>query len=176
MTKKLGIGIALAAAMRQKAGSALHQDVMDAMLLSNQQAAACCFAHGAIAMTDITGFGLARHAQNLLQRFPETLGLRLSLSALPIFEGIEAFIRSDIRSSLFEKNKQAGLVIPTPSARTDWRLNLLFDPQTSGGVLAILPATKAKQAIAEIAHAQNDAHPAIIGGLSVDTTGIIVES
>ena len=176
MTKKLGIGTALAASMRQKAGSALHQQVIDAMLLSNQYAAECFFAHGAIAMTDITGFGLARHTQNLLQRFVETFGLRLSLSALPIFDGIEALIKSDIRSSLFDKNRQAGMVTPAPSLGTDWRLNLLFDPQTSGGVLALLPEASAEQAFAEIARTQPDAHPAIIGTLTADATGIIVEA
>lgn len=176
MTKQLGIGIALAASMRQKAGSALHQEVIDAMLLSNQQATDQLFAHGAIAMTDITGFGLARHTHNLISRLPDALGVRISLSDLPVFDGLEALVKSGIRSSLFEKNKQAGGVSPTPSADQDWRLNLLFDPQTSGGVLALLPAASADQAIAALTQAQPAAHPAIIGTLTADATGIIVES
>ena len=177
MTKKLGIGTALAALMRQKAGAALHQEVIDAMLLSNQHAAECFFAHGAIAMTDITGFGLARHTQNLLSRLPDTLGARLSLSALSSFDGIEAVINAGIRSSLFDKNRQAGIVTPAPSlSGKEWRLNLLFDPQTSGGVLALIPAASANQAMAEIQKIQPAAHPAIIGTLTADATGIIVES
>ena len=175
MTKKLGIGMALAAHARQQASAQLYQDVLDTMLISNQQAASCLFEAGAIAITDITGFGLARHATNLLNRLNAPFGLRITLGALPVFDELEALVASGLRSSLHDKNKQAGLVMGAPKALGDWRSHLLHDPQTSGGVLALIPADKAAAAIAKISEQSRNAHPAIIGISDKQATGLLVE-
>lgn len=124
-------------------------------------------------MTDITGFGLARHTQNLLGRCGDKSGVRLSLAALPVFDGIEAVLQSGVRSSLYSKNKEAAFVIPSPLASQDWRYPLLFDPQTSGGVLAIVPKDEADKALKELKKVNVTA--AVIGDLITDANGLLVE-
>ena len=175
MTKKLGIGIALAAHARQQASAYLYQEIVEVMRLSNQQAAAHLFDAGAIAMTDITGFGLARHTDNLLSRLDAPFGLRLKLGNLPVFEKLEGLVASGLRSSLHEKNKQAGIIMGTPQALADWRLHLMHDPQTSGGVLALIPADKAAKALAEINAQSKHACPAIIAVSDKQAAGLLVE-
>ncbi len=175
MTKELGIGTALAAHMRQKLSSNIYDRTLRAMMLSNQLAAQSFFEAGAIAMTDITGFGLARHAQNLTARLGRDLSFRLSLSSLSVMAELAGVIEAGLRSSIYEKNREAGLVTASPSAAKDWRLPLLFDPQTSGGVLAILPADRAPQAIAKVAAMQPHAFPSIIGTLETGNAALLVE-
>ena len=173
MTKRLGIGAGLAAHMRQKISAPLYQAIIDDMLLSNAKAAEILFSSGTIAMTDITGFGLARHTQNLLTRCGDKSGVRLSLAALPVFDGIKAVLQSGVRSSLYNKNKEAAFVIPSPLASQDWRYPLLFDPQTSGGVLAILPKDKADKALKELK--KENVTATVIGDVITDANGLLVE-
>ena len=75
-TKALGTGMGLAAHMRQKLNANAYNALLQTMLLSNQYAAQVCFEAGAVAVTDITGFGLARHANNLLQRHKDDMAIR----------------------------------------------------------------------------------------------------
>ena len=173
MTKRLGIGVALAAHMRQQIAADFYQAVVDDMLQSNAKAAEILFAAQTIAMTDITGFGLARHTQNLLRRCNKGWGARISLSTLPIFAGLEPILRTGVRSSLYQKNKEAGLALPSPSAAQDWRYPLLFDPQTSGGVLAILPQDEAEKAL--IALQKEHICARVIGSVTTDSQSLLVE-
>ncbi|MGC6536115.1 MAG: selenide, water dikinase SelD [Candidatus Puniceispirillaceae bacterium] len=171
MTKRLGIGIGLAAIMRQQKDANLYRALIAEMLISNQQAAALLFQSEAIAMTDITGFGLARHSQNLTNK----LGfgsLAIQLSKLAYFDGIDDIIRNGLRSSIHNQNQQAASFAHfTPSAAHDWRQALLFDPQTSGGVCAIIPADKADSCLSALSH-----HSArIIGAFRPDGSDLLIE-
>ncbi|MGC6517962.1 MAG: selenide, water dikinase SelD [Candidatus Puniceispirillaceae bacterium] len=176
MTKRLGTGMALAAHMRQSYPSYAYQVLVETMLLSNQKAAEAMFAAGAIAMTDITGFGLARHCQNVITRFDNQFGITINLSSLPLLPAIEDICRSDLRSSAHENNKRASSIIMTNEACSDWRQAMLFDPQTSGGVLALIPADKADTCMSEITAREPQSCPCVIGHVVKDNKAIIIES
>ena len=175
-TKGLGTGIALAAYQRQILSSQSYDETIKTMLLSNQLAATACFHAGAIAMTDITGFGLARHVQNLLDRFDKTLSVRLTLSALPVISHLHNLLAMNLKSSSFANNQMAVSLHATAAAAKDDRFGLLFDPQTSGGILALVPQNKAE----ELTKALNQLSPvmkaSIIGHLSSDNAGLLIES
>ena len=171
-TKKLGIGIALAAHMRQKLSAKAYDDICQEMLISNQKAASACFHAGAIAITDITGFGLARHLMNLFASLPSSVGCQISLSQLACFDETEQLVKYNIESSSYAQNKVAShMVIPTPRAANDWRMNLLFDPQTSGGICAIIKTDKADSLIDEL----SPYSARKIGVLRPDNNGLLVE-
>lgn len=154
LTRPIGSGVMLAAEMESAAPGDKVQSALNIMATSQSDAAAR-LATVAHAMTDVTGFGLAGH----LSRMAKTSGLaaEVTLSEVPIYEGAEALAASGIRSSVWEENQKAQPVDTPKSARAD----LLFDPQTAGGLLAALPPDDASKALNDIRAMGHDA--AIIG-------------
>ena len=109
---------------------------------------------GVFAATDITGFGLARHAQNLSLRLGAS-GCRLDLSSLPLLDGALALLSSGIRSSLHEQNRaavqiDAGDTNSGSTKQFDAHIETLFDPQTSGGLLGVFPRDAANRLVANL--------------------------
>ena len=175
-TKGLGTGVALAAYQRQLLPSHAYDDTMQTMLLSNQQAAEACFHAGTIAMTDITGFGIARHAQNLIDRLGYNIGIRVLLGALPLISHIEPLLETGLKSSSFTNNQMAVELHATPTASRQPRFGLLFDPQTSGGVLAIVPKCNAEELLTSLNQLSPFMRASIIGQITSDNTGLMIES
>ena len=87
------------------------------------------------AVTDVTGFGLAGHMLNILDA--SEAGAVLNVSEVPLLSGAEALAETGVRSTLWPENaKQSARVEHSHDARAD----ILFDPQTCGGLLATVPA------------------------------------
>ncbi len=130
LTKPLGTGVILAAEMR---GLAAGGDVLACWqaMQTSQGEAARALAH-AHAMTDVTGFGLAGHLANICAA--SGVGADLSLDAIALLPGAEALAAQGVRSTLWPQNRAAlRTQIQAPDTP---RADLLFDPQTSGGLLA----------------------------------------
>jgi selenide,water dikinase len=161
LTKPLGAGVLLAAEMQ---GKAAGEDVaaLWAAMVQPQGAAAAILA-GAHAMTDVTGFGLAGHLMGMLDA--AGVGAALDLGALPLHPGAEALAARGIRSTLFDQNRQA--VADRIAAPEGARADLLFDPQTCGGLLAAVPGDQAERRVAELREA-GFAEAAIIGRITDD--------
>jgi selenide,water dikinase len=138
LTKPIGTGVILAAEMACKAdgrdviaayGSMTRMPIPDAARL-----------RGAHAMTDVTGFGLAGHLLAICDA--SGCGAALTLADIPVLPGAEALAARGLRSSLFASNHaDAG---PRVSGGTGPRADLLFDPQTAGGLLAAVEAAEAE--------------------------------
>jgi selenide,water dikinase len=142
LTKPLGIGVLFAAHMRLQAKAAWIDAALDSMLLSNRTAASILRDHGATACTDVTGFGLAGHLLEMLH--PAGLGAEIDLTALPALPGALDCLRRGFASSLAPANRRAlSAISGAETFLADERLALLFDPQTSGGLLAGVPADRA---------------------------------
>ena len=139
------------------------------MMATGNAAAAGILAPHRPPMTDVTGFGLGRHAMNLAERCGMA-GVAINLASLPLLPGAASLIEAGHRSSLHEQNRDSvRLSQPTaPSPVAD----ILFDPQTSGGLLAAVPARVATDILASMRSA--GLHPALIGRLT-DTPGITLD-
>ncbi|MCB1333302.1 MAG: selenide, water dikinase SelD [Roseivivax sp.] len=136
LTKPIGTGVILAAEM---AGRADGADVAAAWRSMGQgQAAAAAILSGAHAMTDVTGFGLAGHAQGIAEA--SGVDIALDLAAVPVLDGAEALSAAGTASSLFEDNRMLAPLVPDSG-----RAALLFDPQTAGGLLAAVPGDVASE-------------------------------
>ena len=85
-------------------------------------------------MTDVTGFGLARHAMNLAERC-KLKGVVIDIDALPILDGASTLISDGQRSSLHGQNR-AAIRIDAGGGPMPPNTEIIFDPQTSGGLLA----------------------------------------
>ena len=154
LTKALGTGALFAADMRGEARAAWISAAIDSMLRSNGPAADAAHAAGAVACTDITGFGLAGHLLEMLRA--STLDAELSLGALPVLPGAAGLMARGIESTMAPANRTAGARFVASSDT-----GLLYDPQTSGGLLIGIAADKADALLAAL---RRDApHAAIIG-------------
>lgn len=147
LTKPLGTGVILAAEM---SGSAAGEVVAAAwqIMQTSQGAAAAVLAEVARAMTDVTGFGLAGHLAEMLGTEP--LGATLDLMAVPLMDGAEALAGAGVRSSLFDANRALDRLAEVPQTA---RADLLFDPQTCGGLLAAVPGPDVAGVLARLAAA-----------------------
>jgi selenide,water dikinase len=161
LTKALGTGTLFAADMRLKARGHWIDSAIQSMLLSNQAATPILRQHGATACTDVTGFGLLGHLLELARASQITM--HLNLDALPILNGAVTTTQQGILSSLHPQNLQTAHTIPTPEhIRRHPHFPLLFDPQTSGGLLAAVPAIHTSDCLTEL-HAAGYADAVAIG-------------
>jgi selenide,water dikinase len=174
LTRPLGTGILFAAAMRAKARAPWVEAALAAMRQSNRAAAAILIAHGAHAMTDVTGFGLVGHLGEMLAA--SGADAELDLSRLPLYAGALALARAGIASTLLPENLSLGRLV---RGETDAATRaLLFDPQTSGGLIAGVPSERAEACVAAL-RAAGYAGAAVIGrvgrgGLTAPQVGIDV--
>ncbi len=154
LTKPIGTGVIMAAEM---AGRARGADVIAALGAMQQgQAAASSILSGAHAMTDVTGFGLAGHLSGICEA--SGVAAEVDLAAIPMLDGARALSEAGVRSSLFDDNRaDAGPVFGAGGPKGD----MLFDPQTAGGLLAAVAAGQADSLVKAL---QDAGYPAAIIG------------
>ncbi|MFD1341481.1 selenide, water dikinase SelD [Litorisediminicola beolgyonensis] len=161
LTKPLGSGTILAAEMQYAAPGAAVAQALEAMCHSQETASRLL--GDAHAMTDVTGFGLVGHLQNIAMA--SGTGARIDLANVPFLPGAVDLAAQGHRSSLYPQNRAIVTDAPdTPEAA------LLFDPQTSGGLLAaVAPDTAAALRDA----LRNAGYPAALIGTVTDRIGQI---
>lgn len=131
LTKPIGSGTIMAAEMRRLARGSDVLACYDAMTQCNKDTAQLL--KNAHAMTDVTGFGLAGHLAGMCDA--SGIGANVRLNDVPLLDGALELAESGVRSSLFPDNRNDPRVTAPSTARAD----LMFDPQTAGGLLAALP-------------------------------------
>lgn len=152
LTKPLGTGVLLAAHMRQRAKGRWIEAALASMSISNRAAAEILRRHGASAMTDITGFGLFGHLLEMLRA--SGAGAEIDLGAVPVYDGALALSEQGILSSLQPQNLRSRHAVHNPETAAEQPMfALLFDPQTSGGLLASVPEAAAVAAVRELVEA-----------------------
>lgn len=140
LTRPLGTGVLFAAHMQLAADGRQVSSAIDNMLASNGPAAELALAHGATACTDITGFGLLGH---LLEMLGEHAAANLQLANLPLLDGALELLRRGVRSSMHPTNAAVRSELQVDTAVDEGLLEILFDPQTSGGLLIAVPGEQA---------------------------------
>lgn len=176
LSKPLGTGTLLAADMRYKTSQRWMQNAFEHMLQSNRTIAHCFIANGATACTDITGFGLAGHLMEMLSA--NNVKIELSLSDLPALDGALECLENNILSSLHKDNKLvASNIFNHEAFADDPRFELLFDPQTAGGLIASVPDGKAEACITQLREAGFAEAKAIgrVSKLGADLPAIILK-
>ncbi len=169
LTQPLGTGTLFAAHAQLAARGEWVSQAVVGMQLSNRQAGDIFYRHHASACTDITGFGLMGHLLEMLK--PARLGASIHLSQLPVLEGaLDCFARG-ISSSLQSQNSHSRRAI---NNYQQWREHpvypLLFDPQTSGGLLASVAECDVDSCLQAL-HKAGYPQACIIGEVSVGNTG-----
>jgi len=149
LTKPIGTGTLSFARQIGRAPAAGLAEAELSMRALNRAAAEAMTAAGVTAATDITGFGLAGH----LGEMAAQSGVEIEIygAAIPVFSGVLGLIRAGVISGAVERNREyaAAFVGRDRSAGEDLE-TLLYDPQTSGGLLIAVRAAKAPALLAAL--------------------------
>ena len=144
LTKPLGVGITATALKRGIAGPDHVRAAVKVMKTLNRKPARLMQQVGIDAATDITGFGLLGHAQEMAEK--SGVGIRLNLESLPFLEKARGYARKQIFPAGADRNRKCYVphVRFAPSI-PGWMQMLLYTPETSGGLLIAVPEKKLKK-------------------------------
>lgn len=200
-TKMFGFGFIMAAHIIKKAKARWIYSCLDEMLISNRKSGLYFLQNNAKACTDVTGFGILGHLNEMLKcsrkeiylhhkktnykhndNLDQTtkdgysknqdkqikqkkifnrcdqnnnklnmLGAKIKLNNIIIAEGVQECIENNIYSSMYKKNHYlCNNIINLDEAQLYSKYGILFDPQTSGGLMAIVQREKATQILSDL--------------------------
>jgi len=161
LTKPLGTGFVTTAMKAQKSTPAAAEAAITSMATLNLAASESARLGRASSVTDITGFGLAGHAIEMADASGVTLQIETSL--LPALPGALNYFQAGYLTRASKSNRRANTAkIEGLPSNLSPQLELLFDPQTSGGLLISLPEKSLRHFILEVSSRQPFA-PVVIG-------------
>jgi selenide,water dikinase len=170
LTKPLGVGL-ITTALKQQAADPAHVDAaVKSMSTLNRHASHLAQCFQAHACTDITGFGLLGHALEMTGA--SQVMFRLRFDELPLLPGAMRYAEQEIFPGGLSRNRDFVL----PHVRFADRITaaqraILFDPETSGGLLIALDPDQVRSYIAQ---AKEDGINARIIGEVAEGSGISV--
>ncbi|WP_290701229.1 selenide, water dikinase SelD [Amphritea sp.] len=172
ITKPLGTGTLFASDMRSQAQGSWISQALKHMLQSNYRASQILTTANTHACTDVTGFGLVGHLHEMLDG--SGLSARLRLEKLPVLDGAMACLRAGIFSSLHPQNRKfESSVLNIHEYDNETITEVLFDPQTAGGLLAAVSADQAEQVVEEL-QAAGYAQACIIGSIRQEAVDQVI--
>ena len=134
LTKPIGTGVLLAAHAQCQCRATWMECLVENMLQSNEAVASLLHEFKIAALTDVTGFGLAGHLDEMLRA--SQVDAELSLEQLPLLPGAQQLFAAGQQSTMAPANRDHVLRLQAATtARQSPRFASLFDPQTSGGLL-----------------------------------------
>jgi selenide,water dikinase len=171
LTKPLGTGMILSAAKGQRDGEGWAAAAVASMLRLNRHAAHLAIAGGVRAATDVTGFGLLGHLWEMTER--SVVAVSLDAGTVPLLPGAIECSRLGVHTGGEGRNRDwvGANATVAPSVDADLAA-LLFDPQTSGGLLIGCPRRKA--AALEAAFARDGEPLARVGRVMAGAPSISV--
>ncbi|MDR1296427.1 MAG: selenide, water dikinase SelD [Deltaproteobacteria bacterium] len=147
LTKPLGTGLIMSA---HRGGLASESEVLaaaSAMETLNRRAAEKLAGHPVSAATDVTGFGLLGH---LSEMAGEKLTMALDFDSLPLLPGALKHARDFLSTAAGQRNRNQLSARADTKSLDQAREEILYDPQTSGGLLIALPAKNAGALLADL--------------------------
>ena len=161
LTKPIGTGILATALKRGKGTPELLERMAETMWTLNDVAGQAMVEYGAHAATDITGFGLIGHAWEMAHG--SKVNIRVHAAQVPVFEEALVFAKRGYLTQGDVSNREytRGAVSLDKGVSSEMG-QVMFDPQTSGGLLIALPATQA-QPLVDTLHARGVGSAVIIG-------------
>jgi selenide,water dikinase len=184
LTKPLGSGTISTALKREIADPAHVAAMVESMKRLNRGAARAGQAVGGIkAVTDITGFGLLGHAMEMVKASGRKSGRKsarksgrkfvFEINQIPLLDGAATYAADFVFPGGMANNKMyfEGAVTFAPGISDD-RQWLLWDPQTSGGLLLAVPPERLDDFLSACTENGNNS-PAWVIGQVVDDEAIV---
>ena len=177
LTKPLGVGVLSAAFKQQRMPPGGYEALIGATTQSNAVGAQLAETPGVHAVTDVTGFGLLGHGLEMARG--AGLAAEIFAKAPALLEGVEALAQAGVRTGAAARNWLSyGEAVRSPADLEAWRMDLLCDPQTSGGLLIAADPAEA-EAVLALVKAAGFAGARIVGRLKPgegDFTGVEIVS
>ena len=148
-TKPLGIGVATTAVKGRVATPALEQAAVHAMTELNRHASEVMRRFATHACTDITGFGVLGHVLEMAQG--AGLAAELDPRAFRLLPGVLELAAAGVLPAAVYRNRSFAEEHVDPGATPLALQDLLFDPQTSGGLMIAVALSDADALVAELA-------------------------
>ena len=148
LTKPLGVGIIASGIKSGKASPAAASEAVRVMTTLNRGASQAMTEVGVHAATDVTGFGLIGHLSEMLDG---RVAARIELDAVPLLLEAVALVGEGVFPGGSRRNLEATSERVHATNKNDPRLPLLFDAQTSGGLLIAVDPDKTSRLHGELA-------------------------
>jgi len=148
LTKPVGNGILATAAKRGQLSAEMQRPMLDAMKTLNGAASRAALAVGARCATDITGFGLLGHMSHIARASKVTL--RVELDSIPVFAGVREAVRAGATTDGAKRNAEYLKDLVRWKKGSDEDRAILWDPQTSGGLLVCIGASRAPDYLSRV--------------------------
>lgn len=170
LTKKLGTGIIATTLKRLKASKAAISESVNSMLKLNKRASELSIKFGAHAITDITGFGLLGHGRELA--LASEVSIQFDHKKIEFLPQAQEYSREKHLAGGLKNNKEflKSYVEISPRVPEDVE-NLLYDPQTSGGLLISVEEHEAQNLFSSLA--ENEINSQIIGKVTAKTSPLL---
>ena len=161
LTKPLGTGVISTALKGEMASGEAVQKMVACMATLNRRASERMLEFEAHACTDITGFGFIGHALEMASA--SQVGLEIQAKNIPFLPGaMEYGGMGLIPAGAYTNRKYFSCKVEGDPEGSSLLIDLLYDPQTSGGLLVSLPAEKAESMVAALKK-DGQAEAAVVG-------------
>lgn len=147
LTKPLGVGLLCTAARLGQADSQAFQRAVKSMTTLNKYAAQVAAKYRVHAATDVTGFGLLGHLHEMMR--PD-LSARIFAHALPVLDTALECADEFYLTAAGQRNRNFAAQRAVLHGLTFAQEELLFDPQTSGGLLLAVEEADAQPLLEEL--------------------------
>lgn len=161
LTKPVGSGVLFNANQKGWVSAGAMDECVKVITALNKTAAEIIAGFEVHACTDVTGFGLAGHAMEMAR--PSKVTFRIELDALPVMPEALEMYQKGMTTGVNLSNR--GMVHGQVRFERDlpnWRKEILYDPQTSGGLLVAVPGGQAED-LTKALHDAGVADATIVG-------------
>lgn len=172
LTKPLGTGIISTALKNGKVDDQTVARFTECMATLNSTPARLMLAEGVHACTDVTGFGLLGHIRQLAEN--SKVSLRINPALIPLLPRVEELARQGLCPGGVGRNRDFYSAYVTIDSNVPTHIqDILYDPQTSGGLIIVLAAARAEQLIARL-HQEGVGEAVIIGEVVGQPAGTVI--
>jgi selenide, water dikinase len=172
LTKPLGTGVITTALKQGRGNDAWVEGAVESMTTLNRRACEIIRSHGGVhAMTDVTGFGLMGHGREMAMA--SGVVLQLETEKAPRLAGaLDAIELGAIPAGLAANREFAECIVSVEPGVSRGTHTLMYDPQTSGGLLISVGESEASALLSELQRAGLPA--AAIGRVHEGKAGIVL--
>ena len=148
ITKRLGVGIISTAHRVGEATQEAMDQAIESMTSLNKCAAQCCKKYDIHGCTDITGFGFLGHLHEMVDG---KLSCKVYADQLPVFPEALEYADEFLLTAVAQQNRNhVGRHVLFDKDISFAMQEVMFDPQSSGGLLIVLPPEQADALLADI--------------------------
>jgi selenide,water dikinase len=172
LTKPVGTGIISTAIKADMTDDMIEKMVAGYMNTLNKRPAELMENFDVHACTDVTGFGFLGHACEMIES--SNVGMVISASSVPVFsEAVEFAKMGLIPAGAYRNEKFRTAFVEKEADVSDDIMKILFDPQTSGGLIIALSVPEADGLLQQL-HDDGISEAAIIGEITQHNAGKIL--